>query len=64
MTFLKCSIHGRKYGEVTAEDKEREQIVSTGELELLSSVSFYRHSGSNVVVLNNISVLVGEKTFS
>ncbi len=31
MTFLKCSIRGVKYGEVTLEDVEREQVVSTGE---------------------------------
>lgn len=31
MTFLKCSIGGVKYGTVTQEDKEKEQIVATGE---------------------------------
>ena len=31
MTFLKCSIGGVRYGDVTQEDKEKEQIVATGE---------------------------------
>ncbi len=31
MTFLKCSIGGVKFGNVTQEDKEKEQIVATGE---------------------------------
>ena len=32
MTFLKCSIGGVKYGNVTVDTKEKEQIVSTGEV--------------------------------
>ena len=31
MTFLKCSIGGVKYGDVTADVKEKMQTVSTGE---------------------------------
>ena len=31
MTFLKCSIGGVKYGDVTQDNKEKEQIVATGE---------------------------------
>ena len=31
MTFLKCSIGGVKYGDVTQDIKEKEQIVATGE---------------------------------
>ena len=32
MTFLKCTIGGVKYGDVTQEDKVKEQIVATGEV--------------------------------
>jgi hypothetical protein len=31
MTFLKCSIGGVKFGNVTQDSKEKEQIVATGE---------------------------------
>ena len=32
MTFLKCSIQGVKYGEAIPEDKDKEIVVSTGEV--------------------------------
>ena len=32
MTFLKCSIGGVKYGDITLDMKEKEQVVSTGEV--------------------------------
>lgn len=32
MTFLKCSIGGVKYGDITQDSKEKEQVVPTGEV--------------------------------
>jgi len=32
MTFLKCSIQGVKYGELSPDDKDKEEVVATGEV--------------------------------
>ncbi len=32
MTFLKCSIQGKKYGETSPDEVEKEVVVPTGEV--------------------------------
>ena len=52
MTFLKCSIQGVKYGELSPDDKEKEEVVATGEvLQRQKSVSRETYSVTKVVCL-------------
>ena len=49
MTYKKCSIRGVKYGELEVEEQSMEQVVSTGEVNALSTTKPEATNSSTLV---------------
>ena len=48
MTFLKCTIGGVKYGDVTPDIKDKEQVVATGEENTIQKEASQESTSSTV----------------